>query len=156
MQIRKATTTDIPAILRLLVQVNMVHHNGRPDIFKGPSTKYNEEQLSVIVTDPENPVFVCEDENGEVRGHAFCVSRQAVGDPILTDIKTMYIDDICVDETYRGHGAGKALYEYVVQYARQNGFYNITLDVWSCNPGAQKFYEALGLKPQKIGMEMIL
>ena len=156
MKIRQAISADIPAILKLLVQVNMVHHNGRPDIFKGPATKYNEEQLSVIIADPENPVFVCEDEEGNVRGHAFCVYRQILGDPILTDVRTLYVDDICVDETYRGHGAGKALYEYVVQYAKEKGFYNITLNVWSCNPGAQKFYEALGLKPQKIGMEMIL
>ena len=43
--VRKATEKDIPKILDLLVQVDMVHHNGRPDIFKGPATKYDEEEL---------------------------------------------------------------------------------------------------------------
>ena len=33
--VRRAEVRDIPAILNLLVQVDMVHHNGRPDLFKG-------------------------------------------------------------------------------------------------------------------------
>ena len=74
----------------------------------------------------------------------------------MTDIRTLYIDDICVDENARGRHVGKTLYEYVVSYAEQQGFYNITLNVWSCNPGAVKFYEAMGLVPQKIGMEKVL
>lgn len=83
-QVRRAEIKDIPRILELLVQVDMVHHNGRPDIFKGPATKYNAKELEQI------------------------------------------------------------------------GFYNVTLNVWSCNPGAIKFYEAMGLVPQKIGMELVL
>ena len=74
----------------------------------------------------------------------------------MTDIKTLYIDDICVDENARGKHIGKTLYEYVLSYAKENDYYNITLNVWTCNPGAMKFYESLGFLPQKIGMEMIL
>ena len=154
--VRRAGKKDIPRILELLVQVDMVHHNGRPDIFKGPATKYSAEELSTILIDDTTPVFVCVDENDNVLGHAFCVHKQVVGDSVLTDIRTLYIDDICVDENARGLGVGKMLYEYVVDYARKEGFYNVTLNVWTCNPGAQKFYEAMGLKPQKIGMELVL
>ena len=60
------------------------------------------------------------------------------------------------DENNRGKHIGKLLYEHVLEYAKKSGFYNITLNVWTCNPGAMKFYESLGLKPQKICMEMIL
>ncbi len=154
--IRRAMKKDIPGILKLLLQVDMVHHNGRPDIFKGPATKYNEEQLTQMVEDENLPIFVCVDENEKVLGHAFCVPKQIVGDAVLTDIKTLYIDDICVDENARGKGVGRALYEHVIDYASTNKYYNVTLNVWSCNPGAQKFYEAMGLKPQKIVMEKIL
>ena len=42
--VRRAAEKDIPKILDLLVQVDMVHHQGRPDIFKGPATKYNGEE----------------------------------------------------------------------------------------------------------------
>ncbi len=156
LNVRHATNEDIPAILNLLVQVDMVHHNGRPDIFKGPTTKYNAYQLKEIISTVETPVFVCVDENGTVMGHAFCIHKQELNDNVLTDIKTLYIDDICVDENHRRKGVGEALYKYVVEYAKENNYYNITLNVWNCNPGAMKFYEAMGLKPLKVCMEQIL
>ena len=154
--VRRAEKKDISRILELLLQVELVHHRGRPDLFKGPATKYNAEELSKIINDDDTPVFVYENAEGLVTGHAFCIHKQVTGDSVLTDIKTLYIDDICVDEAARKTGVGKALYDHVVGYARLKGCYNITLNVWTCNPGAMKFYEAMGLKPQKTCMEMIL
>ncbi len=155
-EVRRAEKKDIPGILKLLVQVDMVHHNGRPDLFKGPATKYNAEELEEIIKDPETPVFVYVNEDGSIAGHAFCIHKQVLGNAVLTDIKTLYIDDICVDENNRRKGVGKALYDHVIKYAKVNDYYNITLNVWTCNPSAMKFYESLGMKPQKIGMETIL
>ena len=154
--VRKATEKDIPKILELLVQVDMVHHLGRPDIFKGPATKYGAEELKVILQDDKTPVFVCADENDVPLGHAFCVHKQELGSSVLTDIKTLYIDDICVDSAARGKHVGKTLYDHVIAYAREQGCYNVTLNVWTCNPGAIKFYEAMGLVPQRICMEKVL
>ena len=74
----------------------------------------------------------------------------------MTDIKTLYIDDLCVDEAVRGAHVGKALYEYVIHYAKQQRCFNVTLNVWADNKNAVKFYEKIGLKVQKIGMETIL
>ena len=153
--IRRACKEDIPAILELLVQVDMVHHLGRPDLFKGPATKYTADQLVKILPDDAAPVFVCE-RGGKIVGHAFCMHQQTSGDNVLQDVKTLYIDDICVHEACRKQGVGRELYEYVLEYARTCGFYNVTLNVWSCNPGALKFYESLGMKPYKTGMEQIL
>ena len=156
MEIRRAEEKDIPRILDLLVQVCMVHHNGRPDLFNGPATKYTGEELEELLKDDERPVFVAVNDEGTVVGHAFCIWKQIVGDHVLTDVRTLYIDDICVDENCRGQNVGKALYDHVLAYARKHDFYNVTLNVWSCNTGAMKFYEACGLKPQKVGMEVIL
>ena len=155
--IRRAIKNDIPQILELLIQVDMVHHKGRPDIFKGPATKYSSEELEEIIADDSKPVFVYVDvDDDKVLGHAFCIHKQEVNDSVLTDIRTLYIDDICVDENARGQSIGKSLYEYVLNYAKSEGFYNITLNVWSCNPSAMAFYEKMGLTPQKICMEKIL
>ena len=153
--VRRAEARDIPAILDLLVQVDMVHHNGRPDLFKGPATKYTAEELEAILADGETPVFVCVDEQDRVLGHGFCVI-QHTGGQLMEEHTTLYIDDICVDETARGQGVGRALYEYILAYARKAGAYHVTLNVWSCNPGAMAFYEKLGLVPYKVGMERIL
>lgn len=154
--VRPADEKDIPKILDLLVQVDMVHHLGRPDIFKGPATKYNEQELRELLKNDKTPVFVCVDDSDIPLGHAFCVHKQVLGDSVLTDIKTLYIDDICVDSKARGMHVGKTLYSFVIDYAKKQGFYNVTLNVWSCNQTALRFYEAMGLVPQKIGMEKIL
>ena len=153
--IRRSEKKDIPQIMDLLIQVDMVHHNGRPDIFKGPATKYTEEELADILEDDTRPVFVAVDGD-RVLGHAFCIHEQVKDNSVLCDVRTLYIDDICVDESARGQKTGKALYEHVASYAENEGFYNITLNVWNCNPGAMAFYEAMGLKPMKVCMEMIL
>ncbi len=154
-EVRRATERDIPAIMDLLVQVNMVHHNGRPDLFNGPTTKYTKGELKGIIAGDETPVFVCVDGEGRVLGHGFCVMQHS-GGQLMVAHDTLYIDDICVDEAARGMGAGRALYEAILEYARGRGCYNVTLNVWSCNPGAMKFYEKLGMAPYKVGMEKIL
>ncbi len=156
MTIRKAKNVDTDKIMELLLQVGMVHHNGRPDIFKKNSRKYTTDELLKIMDNTETPIFVCTDENDIVLGYAFCVFKQEINNNILTDIKTLYIDDLCVDENIRGKGVGKALYEYVLDFAKRSGCYNVTLNVWSCNESAMKFYEKMGLSPQKVGMEIIL
>ena len=154
--IRHAEERDIPQIMELLVQVCMVHHNGRPDLFKGPATKYTEEELREILKDERTPVFVSVNEQDITEGYAFCILQEQSENHVLTDIRTLYIDDLCVYEHLRGKHIGKDLYEYVLAYARSIGCYNVTLNVWACNENARKFYEACGLMPQKIGMEKIL
>ncbi len=153
--VRRAAEADIPAIMDLLVQVNMVHHNGRPDLFKGPTTKYTADELKAILASDETPVFVCCDETGRVLGHGFCILQHS-GGQLMEAHDTLYIDDICVDEAARGTGAGRALYGHILDHARSLGCYNVTLNVWTCNPGAMRFYEKLGMTPYKIGMEQIL
>lgn len=143
-------------INELLNQVLMVHHNGRPDLFRSNTRKYMDKELLAIIEDDSRPIFVGVDEKEQVMGYAFCVFQRHTDDNILTDIKTLYIDDLCVDETLRGRHVGKQLYDYVLRFAKEQGCYNVTLNVWECNPGAKKFYESCGLKPYKTGMEKIL
>ena len=156
MEIRRAQEKDMEGINRLLCQVLMVHHKGRPDLFKGNVKKYTDQELAALIKDDSRPIFVGVDEREQVLGYAFCVFQQHIDDNILTDIKTLYIDDLCVEENCRGQHIGRQLYEYVLDFARGKGCYNVTLNVWSCNPTAQRFYEKCGLVPQKIGMEKIL
>lgn len=156
MHIRRAENGDLAGLNKLLQQVLMVHHNGRPDLFKANVKKYRDEELLEIISDDGKPIFVAVDEKNEVLGYAFCVFQQHINNNILTDIKTLYIDDLCVDEEKRGMHIGKQLYTYVLDFAKQSDCYNVTLNVWSCNESAMKFYESCGLVPQKVGMEKIL
>lgn len=152
--IRKASNKDIHRIIELLHQVNMVHHVIRPDLFKPHTTKYNEQELEAMFKDNSKPVFVYDD--GEVLGYAFCQLTEVKDHLLLEDNKSMYIDDICVDEKARGKHVGKALYEYVRDYARSIGCHNITLNVWEGNNPAISFYKNMGMQVQKTTMEIIL
>ena len=153
--IRYAMEKDIEKIEDLLSQVDMVHHNGRPDIFK-IGNKYSEEELKELLNNKQRPILVSVNATDEVVGFCFGIFQQHKDNSILTDIKTLYIDDLCVDEKFRGKGVGKELYEAALSLAKEKGCYNLTLNVWSCNESAIRFYESMGLIPQKIGMEMIL
>ena len=156
MNIRRAEKKDIPDILKLLVQVDMVHHKVRPDLFKGPATKYNAGELEEIIKDDKRPVFVYPGEDGQVLGYAFCIEQQYIGNNVMTDVRTLYIDDICIDEGARGKHIGTAIYEYVRAWAKKQGYYNITLNVWEGNDAAKSFYEHMGMKPFRYSMESIL
>ncbi len=155
LKIRRAAESDTDTINKLLYEVHKVHSDARPDLFKPGAKKYNDDELKMIIADDNRPIFVAE-KCGEVLGYAFCVHQQYINNNNMTDIKTLYIDDLCVDENARNSHIGRRLYEYVLDYAKKHDYYNVTLNVWADNPGAVKFYEKLGLKVQKIGMEKIL
>lgn len=153
--IRSAELRDIPALGRLLYEVHKVHSDVRPDLFKAGARKYTDGQLEEILQSGERPVFVAE-QDGQVAGYVFCIPKQLVGDRSMTDVRTLYIDDLCVDEAARGKHIGTKLYDFVLEFAKRQGYYNVTLNVWADNKAAVKFYEKIGLRVQKIGMEKIL
>lgn len=156
MSIRRAEEKDIPAIKNLLEQVLLVHHKGRPDLFKEKGWKYTDSELKEILKKEEDPVFVYEDEKGNILGHCFCKTIENEERPATFGYRTLYIDDLCVNESSRGQNIGKKLYLYAKEFARQNGYYNLTLHAWECNSKAVEFYRHLGLKIQQYTMEEIL
>ena len=153
MIIRRAVLDDISGIDKLLYQVQHIHHVGWPDLFKHGAKKYTDEELAVIIADDMRPIFVGVDENNTVLGYAFCVFELREENTSVTALKTLYIDDLCVDETCRGQNIGTELCEYVRRFAKEQNCDNITLNVWAINPKAYKFYEKCGFEPLKTYME---
>ena len=156
MKIRRALAKDIDRINDLLFQVAKIHADARPDIFKAATKKYSDRELLEIIENDETPVFVAADREGNVLGYAFCVYQITENSMLLQDKRTLYIDDICVDEGARGMHIGKELFDYVVAFAKENKFDNITLNVWALNEGAYRFYEKCGMTPLKTNIEMSL
>lgn len=154
-EIRRAGAQDVAGVHELLSQVLEVHAAGRPDLFRTGTRKYTDDELLGIFANDETPVFVAV-EGPEVLGHAFCVLEDHTAENNWQDVKTLYIDDICVSEKSRGRHVGTALYRHVIDYARGLGCHDVTLNVWSCNPGAKAFYQAMGMTPYKVGMEQVL
>ncbi|HFI0149635.1 TPA: N-acetyltransferase family protein [Streptococcus suis] len=154
MSIRKAKQSDIPVLNELLQDILQVHHQVRPDIFRSSEQKFSEEELGALLDNPTKPVFVYE-VDGKVVGHLFCELATATGD-VLEPAKTLFIDDLCVASTDRGQKIGEQLYDFALSYAKEQGCHNLTLDVWADNAGAVRFYERLGMKPQKFRMEQVI
>ncbi len=154
--IRNAQEKDIKKISDLLGQVLLVHHNMRPDIFKKEGAKYTEEQLREIINNPLTPTFVYADENDNVLGHLFCQIENREETSNTNKYKTLYIDDICIDERCRHRSIGTSLLNYAKEYAKSIGAYNITLHIWEGNNDAMTFYSKFGMKPQYTSLEVIL
>ncbi len=154
--LRRAEARDLPRLNALLYQVHKVHSDGRPDIFRRGNKKYTDSELLAIIADDMTPIFVAADETDTVQGYAFCIYEEVKNDTSLADRKSLYIDDLCVDEAMRGHHIGTILYEHVLKVAKENGCYHVTLNVWCLNESAMYFYEKCGLSPLKITMEQIL
>ena len=153
MEIRFANTGDIPGMLELLQQVGQVHHDIRPDIFRPDCQKYDAAALTQLLEDPSRPIFIA-DMDGAVAGYCFCIHKDFQGDPVMTDRRELYIDDLCVDETRRGSGIATRLFYHVRKYAAECGCSAVTLNVWCGNDSAMRFYEKLGMSPRSITMDL--
>lgn len=153
MMIRRAEQGDLPGIRRLLFQVNQIHADGRPDLFKAGGIKYTDEELTEILQDDLRPVFTAVDGQGNVLGYAFCVTEETRETTSLRPVKTLYLDDLCVDEGCRGMHIGTSLYQAVLDAARERGCDRVTLHAWNFNREAFGFYEKLGMTPLVTTME---
>ncbi len=154
MTIRRATNNDITVLEDFLQQILSVHHQARPDLFQKKGSKFTREELELLLKNDQRPVFVYESEDGKILGHLFLIIQEAM-EPQVSH-KTLFIDDLCVDETARGQKIGEQMYQFALRYAREIGCYNLLLNVWNDNKGALRFYERQGLHVQKTRMEKIL
>ena len=154
MKIIKATINDIEQIEKLLYQVHKVHSDARPDLFIAGKKKYNKEELVNIINNKNTPIFVYKDED-IILGYAFIIYKIENADS-LVNIKTMYVDDFCVDENYKHQGIGTKLFDFLKIEAKKQNCYNITLNVYNFNKAAKAFYEKQQLQELKTYMELIV
>lgn len=155
MEIRRAESQDIPQLRKLLLQVGQIHHKIRPDIFRRGALKYTAEDMEELLKDPHRPIFVAMDGK-TMLGYVFCMHRAFDGTGVSTCRREIYVDDLCVDENHRGQGVATALFRFVADYAREKRCAFITLNVWSGNVGAEKFYETMGMTVRNTHMEIQL
>ena len=156
MTIRKAEEKDILRIIELLGQVLQIHADIRPDIFIPDTTKYTTDELTELLKNKETPVYVAVNEDDVCIGYAFCQLQEQPFSNNRVQFKSLFIDDLCVDQEARGQHIGESLFEYVKSEAKQLGCYEVTLNVWAGNISAEKFYEKMGMRTKERQMEYIL
>ena len=156
MRIRKAKEKDIPRLLALLGQVLQIHAEIRPDVFISGTTKYTVRELAELLKQEDRPIYVAVNEDDVCMGYAFCQMQKQPFSTNMVPFKSLFIDDLCVDQQARGQHIGESLFEYVKQQAKEQGCYEVTLNVWAGNTSAEHFYEKMGMKTKERQMEYIL
>ena len=156
MMIRKAEERDIPRIMELLGQVLQIHADIRPDIFIPSTTKYTVDELKELLKNKEKPIYIAANEADVCVGYAFCQLQEQPFSNNMVQFKSLFIDDLCVDQQARGQHIGESLFEYVKNEAKRMNCYEITLNVWAGNASAEKFYEKMRMKTKERQMEYIL
>lgn len=152
MIIRLANENDIDSILELLSQVLEIHYNIRPDLFIKGKLKYDKTELLSIINDESKPIYLAID-NDKLMGYCFCIIKESIIDKHISKTKTLYIDDLCVDNEFRNKHIGRIILDYVKDNAKQMNVEFITLNVWEGNDSAKVFYEHNGFKIRKTEME---
>ncbi len=156
MNIRKAKEKDIPRMIELLGQVLQIHADIRPDIFIPGTTKYTACELAELLKNEAKPIYVAVNNEDICLGYAFCQLKKQPFSNNMVQFKSFFIDDLCVDMQARGQHIGESLFEYVKQEAKKLGCYEVTLNVWTGNTTAEKFYEKMGMKTKERQLEYIL
>lgn len=154
MIIRPAEKRDIPRIHELLGQILRLHAELRPDVFRSDREKFTPDELAKMLKRKDRPAFVAE-EDGVCVGYALCEIKEPKI-PQMLKRRVLYLDDLCVDESARGKGIGRALVEFLLGCAREIGADSLELNVWECNADAVAFYERVGFKTQCRHMEIPL
>ena len=155
MKIRKAEEKDIASLIELLKEVLAVHAEIRPDIFSS-TTKYNEADIKEILKDDKKPIYVAVNDEDKVLGYLFLEHKDNKEASNQKFRRTLYIDDICVSKEHRREGIGEALFNFAKELAISLKCDDITLNVWSGNEAALKFYTKHGFKERNAILELNL
>lgn len=113
-------------------------------------------RLQAMVRDDANPIYIAVDEQDVCEGYAFCQLREQPFSNNMVPFRSLFIDDLCVDEKTRGQHVGERLFDHVKEEAKRLGCHEVQLNVWDGNTAAAKFYEKMGMKTMERRKEYIL
>lgn len=145
MEIRKMMEEDYDQVDKLMGQVHELHLKNRPDLYTDVEHVYSLREYQDMIQN-DGVISILAEENNKVLGICFVSMRSRT---CMVKRLTAYMDDLCVDQEYRGRGIGKQLFRYAEFLAKEKGAERLDLMVWAFNDHAKAFYESLGLKPQR-------
>ena len=150
--VRVANIEDADAIECLTVEVQQLHREALPDIFKFPSDKlFSREKLATLLQDANSTVAVAE-SNGEIVGHIYGVTMHRPENDFKKAEKYMYIQQIGVRNDVRRQGVGRALIAFIERKALASAVTGLQLDYWAFNTRAQSFFESCGFSASQVMM----
>jgi len=143
--IRKADPGDIPNLVMLNSQVQSLHVNLFPEVFKVADTCLLEEWFLGILSSDNTCVLIAV-ENETALGYMTVRKLHKPEHLFKNETSCAYIDQVCIHHDHRRKGVFKALLEKAAEEAALWGMKSLELDVWTDNSVAVKSFEKSGFK----------
>ena len=153
MIIRFAKENELVRVNELRKQVNDLHVEGKPEVFKAGFNDELRDYIYNIWDDPEQEIVVA-DLDGTICGFAVLHHIVKAATPFMYERDFIDVDEFCVDKDYRRQGVASEMITFMRNYAREKGFNRIELNMWEFNRDALAFYETVGFKTYRRYMEM--
>lgn len=145
-EVRRAAPGDADAIARLGLEVQALHVEARPDLFKPGGSESPAEVLARIAAgDPQ--MYWVATIGDAVAGYVYARLSDEPETRWRWATRVLVLDAMGVAEGYRGRGVGQSLWEAVRREAEARGADRVVLNVWAFNAPARRFYERLGFSP---------
>lgn len=148
--IRSANVSDYNSVELIMKEVQQLHIDWRPDIYKPADPVYSKEYFEKLVA--EQRLLVAEE--GSVVGLLSFMYRHVESDKQITR-NVIFVDDLAVKQEYRGQGIGSQLLEVIKNKVKSEHLDGLELQVNARNTAARKMYEKLGFTEKSINMELL-
>lgn len=155
MEIRFAREDELERVNELRKQVNDLHVEGKPDVFKAGFNDELRDHIYDIWNDPEQGIIVA-DADGIICGFAVVHHIYKAENPFMYERDFIDVDEFCVDERFRRQGVATAIISFMKDYTREKGVKRLELNMWEFNQGALEFYESVGFKTYRRYMEIFV
>lgn len=146
-------STDHTALARMNESIHAQHVALKPGVFKPYNREDMEREFEDRLSNPEWLAFIALQDNCE-SGYVLVRITDKPESVFSYASRTLYVDQLYVDEAQRGQGIGKALIEKVLELAKSNGIQTVQLDHWSANEEARGFFGKMGFTYYQEKMEM--
>lgn len=149
--VRISKSDEYKSVEAIMKQVQQMHINWRPDIYK-----YSETVLPLEVYEQavEEEAFFVAEYNEDVAGILFVMYRH-IESPNQVTRNVIFVDSMAVDEKYRGKGIGHAFFDFLKELKNRKGYDGVELQVNAENDAAREFYSKYGFTEKSINMELL-
>ena len=149
--IRPARAEDYPEFERIMQQVQRLHVDLRPDIYRSVETALPRDEFMMMLR--EGAAFVAEVEHG-VAG-VLCLAFRHVRSERQVPRDVVFVEVMAVDERRRGMGVGRAFVDFLRALKTEKGLDGIELQVNARNGRAMEMYRKRGFTPKSVNMELL-
>ena len=145
-EIRPAVEDDFAQLCVLFDELDELHRNARPDIFRKPAgDARSRDDVKWLIGGDDGTILVADDRD-RLAGLAVVLRRSPPAHPLLVSRKVVEIDNIVVHSAYRRRGIGRSLVAACIAWAKERGADDVEIAVHDFNVAATQFYAALGFE----------